>query len=294
LAPTRKFIPGDEWLYIKVYAGISMQEKLLKSEIYEVVVTLYKEKIIDKFFFIKYTDSDGRHLRLRFHLKNSQDFPVIINLVNDRLGNAVQNRAIFKITIDTYSRELERYGAENIEDVETIFSINSGDILQMFFKAPQALNENWLGCIKLMDDFLNQIDLDLTEKHRIFEDSFIFYLNSLGKDNTARASLKEKYREHAAKIGKIIFSDTATINEEVVFPEREQQKRAIQNIRERCLNNPSLPLLEEIVRSIIHMFCNRYFSSNQNTYELVIYYMMSNFYKSQAIIKKAGRQKSTI
>ena len=48
----RKFIPGDEWVYLKIYSGPKFLDDLLINEVYETVESLYAARQIDKFFFL--------------------------------------------------------------------------------------------------------------------------------------------------------------------------------------------------------------------------------------------------
>ena len=55
---TRTFNLGDEWIYLKVYSGPKILEKILINEIIQLVELMQREKIIDKFFYIRYFDDD--------------------------------------------------------------------------------------------------------------------------------------------------------------------------------------------------------------------------------------------
>jgi thiopeptide-type bacteriocin biosynthesis protein len=82
----RKFITGEEWLYLKIYAGLGFQDKLLLNEIPDIAEGLYTDKIIDKFFFVRYTDRDGPHLRLRFHILDTSATFTIIKLIQSKFS----------------------------------------------------------------------------------------------------------------------------------------------------------------------------------------------------------------
>ncbi|WAC01060.1 lantibiotic dehydratase [Lacinutrix neustonica] len=61
---------GDEWLYYKFYCGERVGEKLLNQAIKPIVDELEANNLIDKWFFIRYADKDGHHLRFRIHLND--------------------------------------------------------------------------------------------------------------------------------------------------------------------------------------------------------------------------------
>jgi len=59
----RTFIPGDEWLYIKLYTGYKTADTILTEILPEIISKLKDEQLIDKWFFIRYYDP---HYHLSF------------------------------------------------------------------------------------------------------------------------------------------------------------------------------------------------------------------------------------
>ena len=62
----KNFILGDEWLYYKIYTGAKTADNILIDVIKPIAQTLFDEQVIDKWFFIRYSDPDF-HIRVRFH-----------------------------------------------------------------------------------------------------------------------------------------------------------------------------------------------------------------------------------
>src|SRR5207248_587833 len=60
----RRFPPGSEWLYAKLYAGNSSVDQILAGLVAGVVSGF--AGAFDLWFFLRYADPDW-HLRLRFH-----------------------------------------------------------------------------------------------------------------------------------------------------------------------------------------------------------------------------------
>ena len=63
----RTFIIGDNWLYYKIYTGAKTSELILTESIRPVVEELLKNNIIQKWFFIRYSDPHY-HIRIRIYL----------------------------------------------------------------------------------------------------------------------------------------------------------------------------------------------------------------------------------
>lgn len=60
------FAPGSEWIYFKLYCGASFSDTLLLNVIKPIISISLAEKMIDKAFFIHYTDPHY-HIRFRMH-----------------------------------------------------------------------------------------------------------------------------------------------------------------------------------------------------------------------------------
>lgn len=89
-----------------------------------IINDLKRKKIIDRWFFIRYADPKS-HLRIRFHFIETKDISMAITIINDFLNKFHKRKAIEKIQIDTYEREIERYHACGIEQAEYLFWYDS-------------------------------------------------------------------------------------------------------------------------------------------------------------------------
>lgn len=266
----RKFIPGDEWIFYKIYAGIAIQQKILMGEIFQVVNLCYKNGWTDKFFFIRYDDHEGPHIRLRFHVTAISNLPEVMQIMHQLLKAYIDNRMISKVVLDTYNREIERYGAGNIENAETVFSVNSWTILSLRKLSGEDL---WLAGVKMADDMLDDMGYDLAGKHTLCKTLYDSAGKRLQEDAGAREKLKARYRENTAKM--ISRMDTPL----TYGISREYQQEAFKQIV--ACSAEGGPSTDNIAGSMLHMLFNRLFATNQNLTEVVIYYMLHKFYNSE-------------
>src|SRR5262249_55544271 len=65
-AVQRRFPPGSEWLYAKLYTGPATLDQILRVVVKPVVEAVLRAGAADRWFFVRYGDPDW-HLRLRFH-----------------------------------------------------------------------------------------------------------------------------------------------------------------------------------------------------------------------------------
>ena len=281
----RKFIIGDEWLYFKIYSGAKTLESILLNEIYILVNELMEERVIDKFFFIRYADPDY-HLRIRFHLANKSFFSRVIQGFNQRIKTFVDNRLVWNISSDTYNRELERYGSHSISDIETLFFIDSLAIMNYLKEFEHSDNDSlrWLWGIKCVDALLSLFGLNLEDKWKFCEKSSNGFFNEFHISKQVKQQLNDKYRKEISGLEKTLNGDSKDYN----FPgikhiewHSQQAGLVIQNVLNGLTINNSEILLNNLLISLVHMHFNRLFRTKQRMHEFVIYYFLDKFYKSQ-------------
>ncbi|MGN8056103.1 thiopeptide-type bacteriocin biosynthesis protein [Pedobacter sp. 22163] len=277
---TRKFFLGSEWLYYKIYSGVNVLDKLLCNEIFEVVSFLYDRRLIDKFFFIRYTDNGGQHLRLRFHLCELSSINKIITLFHQKFTVLIENRYIKTITTDVYNREIERYGEATIEIVEDIFSLNSYKIIHYLRNEKKGLQ-----IIPIINVILDAFDFSNDRKHLVCEEMYQNFITRSPDDLYLKRHIQTVQREYMKEAEQTLYI-------ECNLPGFDEQlymrtlKNNISKIDRSILIGSGKPTVEDVVKSIIHMEFNRFFSHNQNTYEVVIYYLLSKLYKKNALMEK--------
>ena len=89
---TRKFHPGSEWLYFKVYTGIKTSDTILQEVIEPLVEQLQIQNLIDQWFFIRYNDPKP-HLRIRLNLKNITPYSIILGMINSLFKDYLELKA---------------------------------------------------------------------------------------------------------------------------------------------------------------------------------------------------------
>jgi thiopeptide-type bacteriocin biosynthesis protein len=278
----RRFIFGQEWLYVKLYSGPAILEEILIAEILPIIKYFYSGRIIDKFFFVRYFD-DEYNIRLRFRLSNSDKLHHTLDLLSQKISPYSDRRILSKVVIDTYDREIERYGSNIIEQIETIFSVNSWQILNILAKESDY-HLRWLSCTNIFDSLLGKFGLTTREKYNLFQNGYLTYLKECGNEKSVIDCLRSTYREHKEKINEYIGSEynMPTIPDSSLT--ECTLNDAINDILKLNAEGKLDVGFEKLLTSIMHMYYNRVFRTKQRTHELAIYYMMSNFYKSQLII----------
>lgn len=277
----RRFILGDEWIYLKIYSGPVQLERILLSEIYEIVEQFFSSKMIDKFFFVRYFDN-GFHLRCRFHVTKIAYVGGILTSIAERLNKYVENRIVSKVVWDTYNREIERYGLIGIEQAETFFCVNSLQVLYVL-KHFENYEDRVFEGVKSTDLFLSRIGLSYFEKQELFEFLHESYASEFLSGKQQNEILKARYREWGKKIADLILNNAAGYKEVIRCPDFILLE--YESVIDKLSGQIARPGLNknayyDLLRSLLHMHFNRLFRTKQRSYEFVIYYLLNHTYKS--------------
>lgn len=282
------FSIGDEWLFYKLYCGIKNSDKILTNVLNPLIEKLLHAHLIMKWFFIRYNDPDN-HIRLRIQVSNVKQIGEIILSINVALSDSLKDGLIHKISLDTYNRELDRYGTLTIGDVESIFFIDSVKAVELLNLPKKSINKSkWIFAIKSIDDLLNSLSMTIIDKKNFTEKMFDSYFKEHNGNKTLQHQLNAKFRLNREEIESTMKeSGTSEKHLDDIILLAKSKKIEIDKVissvisdetkRDDFINN-----LFVRISGIIHMMINRIFTDKQRTYEMAIYYMMFKFYKSES------------
>lgn len=286
------FFPGSQWAYFKIYTGHKMVDELLSNSIRDLAVSFHEEAIILKWFFVRYSDDDF-HVRVRFLLTSSDNLLEVTKRINNILQPYKTNRIIHNIIIDTYKREIERYGSEYIESCEEIFSSDSFAVCNYLGKYKNNDDLRWVFSAIGVNGYLNDFKFNIEEKIKILSIVSDQFFKEFGGSKRLKIQLDHKYRQ-AREILSIYLSGNDISNEakdflEIIQARSDSNRNAVLKLTEDIKKNNGKDELIDIVQSIVHLFLNRLFSSNHRKQEMVLYYIMWKHYKSEKakMVKKS-------
>ncbi|SDE43910.1 thiopeptide-type bacteriocin biosynthesis domain-containing protein [Dyadobacter soli] len=285
----RDFMTGSEWLYVKIYAGTRTADRLLTSVIKPFADRLVAEGTVEKWFFIRYTDPDN-HIRLRFYHRTDKSFwQRVLAELHALMEPLLDNGTVHKMQLDTYKRELERYGQQAFEAVETIFfadSVATTGLLDML-SGDEGEHFRWLAGLRGVDMLLSDLGFNLEDKKAFAGRLQEGFFREFRGNADLTVQLNNKYRQHSEEIWSFLDPGNDLLNgiEEVValFEERSSCIRASLAVIPPH-NDTSL---HHFAGSLVHMFLNRLFVSQQREHELVVYHYLKKYYES----KLARREK---
>lgn len=271
-----KIIPGCEWLFLKIYTGVKTADFILEEAILPLIETFQENDFISKWFFIRYNDPKP-HLRLRFRLKNTNDYDKIFNEINISLREYINSGEISNILIDTYNREIERYGENTMEEAETLFCINSEFTLQCLRYDDE---EKIIVSLFYIDEVLNRLNLSVQKKLDWIKDFNNAFKHEFNADKRLNSQLDKKYRMFKPQYLNFIRSEKFSVERNLIVSYIGESNVALQSIISHDENQSLALSLQSFFSSIFHMNINRIFISNQRLFELVIYDYLFRHYKS--------------
>lgn len=202
----RTFIPGSEWVYIKVYTGSNTADKMLVNELSKFISALSRKKYIEKWFFIRYSDPDF-HLRVRIKVRDRIFIGEVIRLFYHYFKKRITDESVWKVQLDTYNRELERYKKHLMELTETMFCIDSNytlKILKILDGMPQS--SRWLIAVKMIDVLLIDFGYDLQQKKELLERMDKSYKIEFGFTEFNSKQFNVMYREHSRELEEVLWN----------------------------------------------------------------------------------------
>lgn len=273
----RKFIPGSEWLYLKIYTGVKTADLILEEAVRPLVENFQENDFILKWFFIRYNDPKP-HLRVRFRLNNTDDCHNILNKIDESLKEYIESGEISNIIFDTYNREMERYGENTIEEAETLFHTNSEFTLQCLHYDDE---EKIIVSLFYIDEILSKLNLSVEKKLNWIKAFNTAFKQEFNADKKLNSQLDKKYREFKSKYLDFLQSEEFSEERNYIISNIEEGNLVLQDIIGHDENHSLGISLQSFFQSMFHMNINRLFVSNQRLFEMVIYDYLLRCYKTQ-------------
>jgi thiopeptide-type bacteriocin biosynthesis protein len=273
----RDFCLGSQWLYYKIYTGVKTTDYILLEKLEPIISNLKNERIIQKWFFIRYRDPD-EHFRIRFFVNDPDNLLNIIQAFYPVFNELLEKNLVWKIQTDTYKRELERYGVATMIDSEFIFWKDTEMILQYLEIKPYFSQDeiSILFSLYSIDSFLNSFQLSNQDKLSLLDNLQISFKKEFEIQKEQKKEMDRSYRLLYPQI-KLLFSNSNEFPEIVAIVNNKSHE--IQFTILKIQSEIEIPLFA-FLSSHIHMMLNRQYTSKQRMYELIIYDYLFKYYKT--------------
>ena len=287
----RTFTPGSEWLYAKLYTGASTADRVVREIVAPLVQAARDSGAVDRWFFIRYGDPDW-HLRLRFHGAPVRLVGEVLPALHAASGPLVADGRLWKVQLDTYEREVERYGGpEAIELAEHIFQADSDavlEILDMLEEGDAGADERWRLAIVGIDAMLGDLGLDLDGKRAVMARMRREFGKEQRADERVKRGLAVRLRKESKSLALLLDADrnresSLSPGIEVIRSRSDRLAPLVQGLKDLERTGGLLQPLAAIAPSYIHMHVNRLLRSAHRRQELVLYDFLARMYESRAM-----------
>jgi thiopeptide-type bacteriocin biosynthesis protein len=284
----RSFAPGSEWLYAKLYTSPGLADDVLRDVVGPVAQEVLASGAAGGWFFIRYGDPDW-HLRLRFHGQPQRLRDEVWAALQQRLAPLLGDGRAWRLQLDTYEREVERYGGpEGIVLAEKLFQIDSEAVLALLAAYPEDAREEvrWRLALCGIDRLLTDLGFGLAMKSAVLKGAREDFAREFRADAALKHQLGEKYRKESRGLETLLGpgegSDDLLAPGLAILRDRSGRWAVVmdelkQGERTGRLTAP----LTSLARSCIHMHVNRLLRSAHRAQELVLYDFLSRCYESR-------------
>jgi class I lanthipeptide synthase len=285
-AVQRRFSPGSEWLYAKLYTGNGTADRVLIDVAEPVVQAALATSAAERWFFVRYADPHF-HVRLRVNGDPRRLVEEVLPLLHEKAEPLLADGVIWRLQLDTYERELRRYGGdEGIELSEELFRHDSEAVLGIVrtLWGDEGLDARWRLAIYGIDRLLEDFGLDLERKRawaRGCRDGFARELDVRGQ---TRGAIGERYRVERKALDDLLELEEGA--EHPLAPGvqllRERSWRLAPLVERLRAREQHLSVsLDQLLWSYAHMHANRLLRGAHRAQELVLYDLLDRVYTSR-------------
>ncbi len=272
-------LPGSDWLFAKLYSGRTRHDDLLAGPVREFASGALQNGLIERWFFIRYADPEP-HLRLRFQGEPARLLSQVWPALTAWGRSLVEAGLLRKLVLDSYDREIERYGGlEGIRVAEQIFaadSIAAAEIVALRIQRLLELPPLDLALITV-DDLISSLGLAAEERLKLYESIRQFQEEAFANQLDRLAKTFYDYRRPAQRL----IGDRQWLREQPGGPQLEACLRARaetlrplgEQLRALADRDQLWTPLHAVLGSYIHMHCNRLLGINRLLEFEVAYYL---------------------
>jgi thiopeptide-type bacteriocin biosynthesis protein len=279
-AVTRSFPPGSEWLYLKLYGGTGVADRVLLDLVAPLVAEARCSGLVDRWFFLRFADPDT-HLRVRLRGESvrllAEFWPLLHEAARPWLGDG----RLHRLQLDTYEREVERYGGpEGIEIAEALFEADSDMVVAVLphVIGDAALDARWRLTFLGVDRLLDDLGLDELARLRVLETVREAYARQYGLDKQGtrlgERLRKERKALEALRAWKVAADSPIALALPLVAERSERLKPLVTELRGRAAAGRLSASLEDLAASFVHLHVNRLIRSASRAHEAVLYHFL--------------------
>jgi thiopeptide-type bacteriocin biosynthesis protein len=282
----RRYPPGSEWLYAKIFCGTATTDGILRDAVRPTVEAGRAAALIDRWFFVRYRDG-GPHVRLRFRGVARQLLSDVWPGLLARLSETLANGGAWQVQLDTYEREVERYGGPaGIELCEQLFAADSDAVVASLVgrEGDAGADLAWRLALRGLDGWFDDFGLDPARRLAFVTRLRDQFAAEHHATTEFHRQLGRLFRERAEVIEATLAPPSASTPLDLVpgIATLAERSRAVAPVvtalRERAARGELTSTLDALLSDVAHMHVNRMLSSAQRQQEFVLYDLLRRHY----------------
>jgi len=266
----RKFFPGEEWVYLKIYGSDSCLQQITRQYLMKIMKSIKSNDGKSQWFFLRYADPKP-HLRIRIK-SDTMNTDEVLNVFRSNLRDLMDTDRVWKMVIDTYQREVERYDPKYIDMCERIFEVDSWFVLNYRAQKEHASEkEKIFACSSLFGLYFSVFGFSLEDQHKFLKEGRDTFSAEFGANKAHRLFFSKYFRQMEDEMDSFTYDFNGDRQLQSLFKEYATQLgRAVGN------NVPLDGGIGQALRSIIHMNVLRLFPSRNRKYEYFVYSILEH------------------
>jgi thiopeptide-type bacteriocin biosynthesis protein len=260
--------PGSEWLFVKLYGPRTGEDALLSGPVRDLAEQAISASWATQWFFIRYADP-APHLRLRFRGDPADLTGRLLPVLCTWGANLMAENRCQHFAIDTYEREIERYGGQSgMEVAEAIFASDSRAVVALLdlLQGQQSDLDHLTLAILSVDDLLEALGMTGSARLKWYSEA-----------GTARDAAGTEYRRRKALLRRLLGSPEqlmAQRNGAAIAGVLAERRAALAPAALRLARLEAAGGLGQgrnvLYRSYVHLHCNRLLGANQAAETMII------------------------
>lgn len=275
------FVPGSEWLYMKLYCGLATVDELIT----EVGAPWSSDERC--WFFVRYGDPDW-HVRVRVRCEAPQDVTAILRQLHDFTSRLLRIGRISRLQLDTYDREVHRYGGlEAMALSEQLFFHDSVAVRDILKLSHANASDRWRLAARGVHQLFEDFRIALPRRVAIMSDmrNLATGAKSLDTHVPLTRAVGSRYRELRGQLDAVLDDSLGApgLEEQLALLRQRSQRIApiVSKLRALESGERLTVALEGVLATHMHMHVNRMLRSFHQMHEFVIYDFMARHYRSR-------------
>jgi thiopeptide-type bacteriocin biosynthesis protein len=277
--------PGSEWFFVKAYCAPLLLEPLL-LDLSRIARAHVAAGAADRWFFVRYRDPDF-HVRLRIRRAGAGrvDAEVL-----EALKDATARGVVWKVQLDTYVPETERFGGPHGLELFHEFSwLDSEAVVDALSIGPGDVDARIVASSLAIDRYATSFGLSLDERLALARTAAEVLAPRVAAGVETFRELARRFRAHAGLLADAFTARSPPWAALAAVFERAHDRLGV--AWRRALERGLLAPRDDVVRALFHMHVNRYQRTYDPLHELVTYDALFRFYRAAAGRAKHGSRK---